>query len=233
MKSASCRLRRDARDAVTEVPALDPIPPDVRWCRVGSPISNRCEAVPIGVSEALRIELLDESGCSSSGGATVACLLLVEFERDTAAAARGVVATQYAPQAAVTTWRRVNRAGLEQLWRVPREASPALARLPPTQRSLQLIEDGCVPLDALGALCRRAEGGGGSSRHSGRDLRHAGDGTSMSTRLPIHARRLARDLRGLFDDATELLLRLGGVPSGEHGVAGCGREFWSASTARR
>src|SRR2546422_3311987 len=41
------------------------------------------------------------------------------------------------------------RASLETLWAVRRLASPALARLPENRRSLQVVEDGCVPLERL------------------------------------------------------------------------------------
>jgi len=113
----------------------------------------------------------------------------------------------------------VNRAGLEQLWSVRREASPALARLPPTQRSLQLIEDGCVPLDALGAYVAGLRAAADRRGIPVAIFGHAGDGHVHVNALADTTRDGWREtLRGLFDDATELLLRLRGVPSGEHGA---------------
>ena len=48
---------------------------------------------------------------------------------------------------------------------------------------------------------------------------HAGDGHVHVNALPDMTRDGWREaLRGLFDDVTDLLVRLGGVPSGEHGV---------------
>ncbi|HZE93875.1 MAG TPA: FAD-linked oxidase C-terminal domain-containing protein, partial [Gemmatimonadales bacterium] len=151
----------------------------------------------------------------------VACMLLVEFERETAAAVRGVVgdAVRGLKQSVTYVETAVDRAGLQQLWNVRRLASPALARLPPSQRSLQVIEDGCVPLDCLGdyitGLRAAAERRGIPVAIFG----HAGDGHVHVNALPDTTRDGWRDaLQHLFDDVTELLLGLGGVPSGEHGV---------------
>src|SRR6185503_3201809 len=108
----------------------------------------------------------------------VACLLLVEFERETAAAARGAVgdAVRGLKQSATHVETAVDRAGLDHLWNVRRQASPALARLPPSQRSLQVIEDGCVPLPRLAEYVAGLRAA--SARH-GIPLAifgHAGDG---------------------------------------------------------
>jgi len=151
----------------------------------------------------------------------VACLLLVEFERDTAAAVRGVVgdAVRGLKHSVTHVETAVDRAGLERLWTVRRLASPALARLPLSQRSLQVIEDGCVPLHRLGeyvaGLRQAADRRGIPVAIFG----HAGDGHVHVNALPDTQRDGWRDaLEGLFEDVTELVLRLGGVPSGEHGV---------------
>ena len=135
---------------------LDPIPPDIAGAALGfAGLEAMAEAVPYLVSlNPSAIELLDESLLRFVPEAPkVACLLLVEFEREHAAVARGVVgdAVRGLKHSAVHVETAVDRAGLEQLWSVRRLASPALARLPASQRSLQIIEDGCVPLEALGA----------------------------------------------------------------------------------
>jgi len=210
---------------VTEVHwRLDPIPPDVAGAALGfADLESMAEAVPYLVSlKPSALELLDESLLQFVPEApNVACLLLVEFERETAAAARGVVgdAVRGLKQAVTHVETAVNRAGLEQLWSVRREASPALARLPPTQRSLQLIEDGCVPLDALGAYVAGLRASADCRGIPVAIFGHAGDGHVHVNALPDTTRDGWRErLRGLFDDVTELLIRLRGVPSGEHGV---------------
>ena len=210
---------------VTEVHwRLDPIPPDGAGAALGfADLESMAEAVPYLVSlKPSALELLDESLLQFVPEApNVACLLLVEFERETAAAARGVVgdAVRGLKQAVTHVETAVDRAGLERLWSVRREASPALARLPPTQRSLQLIEDGCVPLDALGAYVAGLRAAADRRDIPVAIFGHAGDGHVHVNALPDTTRDGWREtLRGLFDDVTELLLRLRGVPSGEHGV---------------
>jgi FAD/FMN-containing dehydrogenase len=210
---------------VTEVHwRLDPIPPDVAGAALGfADLESMAEAVPYLVSlKPSALELLDESLLQFVPDAPkVACLLLVEFERETAAAARGVVgdAVRGLKHAVTHVETAVNRAGLEQLWNVRRQASPALARLPPTQRSLQLIEDGCVPLDALGVYVAGLRAAADRRSIPVAIFGHAGDGHVHVNALPDTTRDGWREgLRGLFDDVTDLLIRLGGVPSGEHGV---------------
>ena len=177
---------------------LEPIPPDVAGVALGfRTLAQLTEAVPFLVAlNPSAVELLDRTlldfvrpaGVDLPEGLEIESLLLVEFERETQAAARGVVGDAVRGLAASTAHvaTAVDRAGLERLWAVRRLASPALARLPETRRSLQVVEDGCVPL--VNTLP---------------DVTHPGwsDG-----------------LAALYRDAVELLLGLGGTPSGEHGV---------------
>jgi FAD/FMN-containing dehydrogenase len=210
---------------VTEVHwRLDPIPADVAGASLGfGDLAAIAEAVRYLLSlQPSAIELLDETLLSFVPEAPkVACLLLVEFERESAAAARGVVgdAVRGLKHSAVHVETAVNRAGLEQLWSVRRLASPALARLPPTRRSLQVIEDGCVPLDALGAYVAGLRDAAGRHGIPIVIFGHAGDGHVHVNALPDTTRPAWREaLHALFDEVTDLLLRLGGVPAGEHGV---------------
>jgi FAD/FMN-containing dehydrogenase len=217
---------------------LDPIPSDVAGAALGfADLEAMTEAVPYLVSlNPSALELLDATLLRFVPEApNVACLLLVEFERETQAAARGVVgdAVRGLKQSVSHVATAVNREGLEQLWQIRRLASPALARLPESQRSLQIIEDGCVPLEQLGAyvagLRQAAERRGVPVAIFG----HAGDGHVHVNTLPDTTRAGWRDaLRGLFDDVTALLVELGGVPAGEHGVgrlrAGVLERFYGA-----
>ncbi len=203
---------------------LDPIPPDIAGAALGfAGLEAMADAVPYLVSlNPSAIELLDETLLRFVPEAPkVACLLLVEFEREHAAAARSVVgdAVRGLKHSVVHVETAVDRAGLERLWSVRRLASPALARLPASQRSLQVIEDGCVPLEALGAYIA-----GLREAAKRRDIPvaifgHAGDGHVHVNALPDTTRDGWREaLAELFADVTDLLVRLGGVPSGEHGV---------------
>lgn len=203
---------------------LDPIPPDTAGAALGfADLDAMTEAVPSLVSlNPSAVELLDGTLLQFVPEAPkVACLLLVEFERETAAAARGVVgdAVRGLKHSVTHVETAVDRAGLERLWNVRRLASPALARLPPTQRSLQIIEDGCVPAGRLGEYVAGVRQAAERARVPVAIFGHAGDGHVHVNALPDTTRRGWRDaLTGLFDDVTDLLLRLGGVPAGEHGV---------------
>jgi len=210
---------------ITEVQwRLDPIPPHIAGAALGfANLAAMAEAVPYLVAlQPSALELLDETLLKFIPDAPrVACLLIVEFERETAAAARGVVgdAVRGLKDALAQVATAVDRAGLDKLWQVRRLASPALARLPLSQRSLQVIEDGCVPVERLGEYVSGLRGA--ATRHGipVAIFGHAGDGHVHVNALPDITRPGWRDaLRRLFDDVTDVLVRLGGVPSGEHGV---------------
>jgi FAD/FMN-containing dehydrogenase len=203
---------------------LDPIPPDLAGGALGfTDLAALAAAVPFLVSlNPSAVELLDRTLLRLIPDAPdVACLLLVEFERETSAAARGVVgdAVRGLKHQVAYVETAVDRPGLEKLWEVRRLASPALARLPASQRSLQVIEDGCVPLERLGdyvaGLRRAAERHGVPVAIFG----HAGDGHVHVNALPDTTRPTwRRAVEGLFADVTDLLVQLGGVPAGEHGA---------------
>lgn len=208
---------------------LEPIPADVAGVALGfRTLEQVTEAVPYLVAlNPSAVELLDRTLLDFVRPAGVdlpeglESLLLVEFERETQAAARGVVGDAVRGLGASTAHvaTAVDRAGLERLWAVRRLASPALARLPETQRSLQVVEDGCVPLERLGGY---VAGIRAAARRHGIPIAvfgHAGDGHVHVNTLPDVTRPGWSDgLAALYRDAVELLLGLGGTPSGEHGV---------------
>ncbi len=203
---------------------LDSIPAHTAGAALGfADLQCMSEAVAYLTSlQPSSVELLDETLLRFVPEAPdVTCLLLVEFEREDAAAARGVVgdAVRGLKASAVHVETAVDRPGLAHLWSVRRLASPALARLPATQRSLQIVEDGCVPLDALGAYVVGLREAAQRRSIPVAIFGHAGDGHVHVNALPDTTRDGWREaLADLFEDVTALLLRLGGVPSGEHGV---------------
>jgi FAD/FMN-containing dehydrogenase len=199
---------------------LDPTPSDVGGAVLGfGSIEALTESVPYLVAlNPSAVELLDGTFLefvreeSPDLPAGLAGLLLVEFERDTAAAAHGVVGDAVRGLKSLTTYveTAVGRAGLATLWAVRRLASPALARRGETQRSLQVIEDGCVPLEQLDAYIHGIVVA---------IFGHAGDGHVHVNALPDTTRSGWKERLGaLFEEATSLLVELGGGPSGEHGV---------------
>ena len=209
---------------------LEPIPTDAAGVALGfRALEQLVEAVPYLVAlNPSAVELLDRTLLDfvKDAGDTglpdgLEGLLLVEFERDTQAAARGVVgdAVRGLRDFTAHVATAVDRAGLEALWTVRRMASPALARLPETRRSLQVIEDGCVPLERLGAYVTGIREAARRRDVPVAIFGHAGDGHVHVNALPDVTTAGWRDaLAGLYGDAADLLLALGGTPSGEHGV---------------
>ena len=210
---------------------LEPVPTDVAGAALGfADLRQLAEAVPYLVAlNPSAVELLDrtlldvvrETGAPSGLPAGLEGLLLIEFERETQAAARGVVGDAVrglrASTAHVAT--AVDRPSLEALWKVRRMASPALASLPENRRSLQVVEDGCVPLERLGDYIAGIRAAAEERGVPVAIFGHAGDGHVHVNALPDLTGSGWRDaLAALYADAAELLLRLGGTPSGEHGV---------------
>jgi len=218
---------------------LEPIPADVAGAALGfGNLHQLAEAVPYLVAlNPSAVELLDrtlldvvrDAGAPAPAPAPaphglpegLEGLLLIEFERETQAAARGVVGDAVrglrASTAHVAT--AVDRASLDALWAVRRLASPALARLPENRRSLQVIEDGCVPLERLADYIAGIRAAARERRVPVAIFGHAGDGHVHVNALPDLSVSGWRDaLAALYADAAELLVRLGGTPSGEHGA---------------
>ncbi len=146
-------------------------------------------------------------------------MLLVEFEggapalRDVVAVAQRRLAARAEEVAAA-----FGESALHALWTVRHAASPLLARLGPERRSLQVIEDGCVPVerlpDYLAALRAIPERHGVEAVIFG----HAGDGHLHVNLLPdTTVEGWEEKVRAIFDEVTAVQLALGGTPTGEHG----------------
>ena len=106
----------------------------------------------------------------------------------------------------------------EALWAIRHAVSPRLAQLGEERRSLQVIEDGCVPIERVGdyivALREAAERRNVPVVMFG----HAGDGHVHANLLPDVTRNGWVDaVRSVFESAAQTLIALGGTPSGEHG----------------
>jgi FAD/FMN-containing dehydrogenase len=109
-------------------------------------------------------------------------------------------------------------AAAERLWALRHAASPILAGLPGDRRSLQVIEDGCVPVERMGAYVRAVRDAAAALGLPVVIFGHAGDGHVHVNLLPEVGRAGWEDaVATLLESVTDALLRLGGTPSGEHG----------------
>lgn len=204
---------------------LDPIPEVVAGLRIAlAELEHLGEIVGALVGlDPSAVELLDRSfldvlpvGERPAGEA----VLLVEFEGSDARQVRGRVGDAVR---AVSGWALDVESALSQeasaeLWRIRHAASPALARLPDSRRSLQVIEDGCVPVEKLAPYLRFLRKAAIEYEIPVVIFGHAGDGH-------LHVNLLADVERCGWQDAvasllgavTDEVLRLGGTPAGEHG----------------
>jgi FAD/FMN-containing dehydrogenase len=150
----------------------------------------------------------------------VEAVLIVEFEREDLKIAQAVAADAVAGTKPWCLYAKtaITEADRKTLWDVRRAASPILASLPPTRRSMQIVEDGCVPIDKLD---RYLKGVRQAAARAGIEIvafGHAGDGhlhvnALVDTTVPGFEGRMEE----LLSAVTSLVLELGGTPSGEHG----------------
>lgn len=105
-----------------------------------------------------------------------------------------------------------------RLWELRHRASPILAGLPDHLRSLQVVEDGCVPLKRLGEYVAGLRHIAKSQGFQVVIFGHAGDAHVHANLLvDTSAADLAPRLDKCLRDASALQLALGGTVSGEHG----------------
>ena len=165
-------------------------------------------------------ELLDRTFLELVGETGAEAVLLVEMERDDQEAARQAVERA---AAAVAPWAAGVDTGLtpaaaERLWALRHAASPILAGLPETRRSLQVIEDGCVPVERMGEYVRAVRAAAAERGLAVVIFGHAGDGHVHVNLLPEIGRAgWEAAVASMLETVTDALVRLGGTPSGEHG----------------
>jgi FAD/FMN-containing dehydrogenase len=165
------------------------------------------------------IELLDRTYLDFVRGAIqrripegTEAVLLVEFEGDGRAAVDAVRGL------AETTELADDVASVSRLWELRHLASPILASLPNNLRSLQLVEDGCVPVAVLGRYIRALRDAAAAFGFEIVIFGHAGDGHLHANVLAnVAAPDFAARLFGCLEAVTGAQLSLGGTPSGEHG----------------
>ena len=171
---------------------------------------------PLGPSA---VELLDRTYLDFVRGvvqrripADTEAVLLVEFEGDGQDAAAAV------SHLAETTELADDVASVNRLWELRHLASPILASLPNNLRSLQLVEDGCVPVPVLGRYVRALRESAAAHGFEIVIFGHAGDGHLHANLLAdVSAPNFAARLSACLEAVTGAQLSLGGTPSGEHG----------------
>ena len=104
------------------------------------------------------------------------------------------------------------------LWALRHAASPILSQLAPRLRSMQFIEDGCVPPGQFPAYVRGVRATLDRFETLGVIFGHAGDAHAHVNPLVDTTATGWRDrVHGILDSVCELTAQLGGTLAGEHG----------------
>ena len=199
---------------------------DVPAARGGLKISLRSlDALAEVVAALLRtdpsaVELLDRTFLELVGEGGAEAVILVELERETEQEVRAAVS---AAARLVRPWASSVDTGLtadaaRRLWSLRHAASPILAGLPEEQRSLQVIEDACVPVERMGEYVRAVREAAAARGIPVVIFGHAGDGHVHVNLLPrVTDPGWETSVAILLEEVTDVVVGLGGTPSGEHG----------------
>jgi FAD/FMN-containing dehydrogenase len=124
------------------------------------------------------------------------------------------------------------------MWELRHAASPILSRLDPALKSMQFIEDGCVPPERLAEYVRGVRAALDRQGIRGVIFGHAGDAhVHVNPLVDVRDARWREQVDALLAEVTALAAQLGGTLAGEHGD---GRlrapllpRVWSAETLAR
>lgn len=167
--------------------------------------------------------------------------LLIEVEaQDAGAAARecGALRDVFRSMGALDAVVAIEPGHAAELWSFRHAASPAIARMDPTLRSMQFIEDAAVPPKALAAYVRGVRAILERAGTAGVIFGHAGDAhVHVNPLVDVSRPDWRQRVEAILLEVTALVARLGGTTSGEHGD---GRlrtplmdQVWSAAALER
>ncbi len=147
--------------------------------------------------------------------------LLIEVEGDSAAAAaaraerlRVACATAAATEVRVA----LDSATEESLWSLRHAASPMLARLDPSLKSMQFIEDGALPPHRLPEYVRGVRAALARREIRGIIFGHAGDAhVHVNALVDVRRPDWREAVEAVLEEVVELTASLGGTLAGEHG----------------
>ena len=104
------------------------------------------------------------------------------------------------------------------MWELRHAASPILSRLDPSLKSMQFIEDGCVPPPRLAEYVRGVRAALDTHGIRGVIFGHAGDAhVHVNPLVDVRRPDWREQVNALLRDVTALTVQLGGTVSGEHG----------------
>jgi FAD/FMN-containing dehydrogenase len=185
-------------------------------------------AIEMRAVGATACELLDrtfldvaERGGPTAIPADAEAVLLTEVEAATEESIDGQIASLTAlcrQNGAMLTKTATDPAEKHDLWTLRHAASPILSKLAPRLRSMQFIEDGCVPPEHFPAYVRGVRAALDRFAMPGVIFGHAGDAHAHVNPLVDTTAPGWRDrVHGVLSEVTALTAALGGTLAGEHG----------------
>ena len=174
-------------------------------------------------------ELLDRTflDVARRGGASVPvpehaeAVLLAEVDGESAEECARLVAaleTSFRAAGAVTVTLALDAITEHAMWELRHAASPILSRLDPALKSMQFIEDGCVPPARLAEYVRGVRAALDAWDIRGVIFGHAGDAhVHVNPLVDVSQPDWRQRVDGLLLEVTALAARLGGTLAGEHG----------------
>ncbi len=152
---------------------------------------------------------------------TADAVLLIEVDGESAAAAADAahhLAVICRRDGAFDVSSALDAESEHRVWALRHAASPILSRLAPRLRSMQFIEDGCVPPAHFPAYVRGVRAALARYEMPGVIFGHAGDAHAHVNPLVDVTRSGWRDrVGGILSEVTALVASLGGTLAGEHG----------------
>ena len=174
-------------------------------------------------------ELLDRTflDVARSGGVNVPApaeteaILLAEVEADSRAGsdrlARAIEA-EFRQAGATDVSLALDPSTEHAMWELRHAASPVLGKLDPALKSMQFIEDGCVPPERLAEYVTGVRAALDRLGIRGVIFGHAGDAhMHVNPLVDVRKPDWRERVHALLDEVTGLVARLGGTVSGEHG----------------
>ena len=174
-------------------------------------------------------ELLDRTflDVARRGGAPVPvpehaeAVLLAEVESESSDRSKQLLSALegvFRAAGATTVTLALDAATEHAMWELRHAASPILSRLDPSLKSMQFIEDGCVPPDRLAEYVRGVRAALDAQDIRGVIFGHAGDAhVHVNPLVDVRQPDWRDRVNALLHEVTALTARLGGTLSGEHG----------------
>jgi FAD/FMN-containing dehydrogenase len=187
------------------------------------------------------LDVARRGGAPVPVGEEVEAVLLAEVEgasADECTALARQLATRFRAAGAAGVILALDPATEDAMWELRHAASPILSRLDPALKSMQFVEDACVPPERLAEYVRGVRAALARQGMRGVIFGHAGDAhVHVNPLVDLRDPGWRTHVEALLGEVTALAATLGGTLAGEHGDgrlrAPLLAHVWSAETLAR